>query len=124
MMKSLREKRKDFACSYYTRFILPLDVKAPENKDQFGENLIKLNGARCKSYWSSKTTITCEPDRLCEDQSMELPRINYQYNGKEYRYAYAVCMGEGFAETLKVNRYFEQMSALKTEDANFVRINR
>lgn len=45
----------------------------------------------------------CEPDRLCE-LSMELPRINYELNGKPYRYVYAVSNLEDSVEFTKVKQ--------------------
>ena len=62
---------------------------------------MRLEGFSCKSYWQNETTIFCEPDRLCE-QSLELPRINYQRNGKDYRFVYGVSQLDGFGEVEKV----------------------
>ncbi|EFX64845.1 hypothetical protein DAPPUDRAFT_333779 [Daphnia pulex] len=102
-VKSLRENKGDFTNTYYTRFVLPLaGIEPPVDKTfQKRENLIKLEGSKCISYWISDKIIFCEPDRL-SDLSLELPRINYSRNGLEYRFAYGISQTDGYAESEKI----------------------
>ncbi|KAK4028772.1 carotenoid isomerooxygenase-like [Daphnia magna] len=101
-LKSLRENRGDFTNTYYTRFVLPLGVEPPIGNDfQDCKNLVEVEGSKCKSYWQSNKIIFCEHERLLE-QSLELPRINYSRNGKEYRYVYGISQLDGYAEPEKI----------------------
>ena len=45
--------------------------------------------------------MICKPDHISL-HGIELPRINYQYNGKYYRYVYGIHATEGNPEPLQV----------------------
>ncbi|XP_068250106.1 carotenoid-cleaving dioxygenase, mitochondrial-like [Palaemon carinicauda] len=69
----------------HRRFVLPLDVQnAPQDI-----NLVTLPGTKCKATKRANDVIEIEG---CEISAhpFELQRINYQYNGREYRYSYGV----------------------------------
>ena len=64
--------------------------------------MIRLEGTKSKSYWTDKKVVFCEPDRLC-NLGIELPRINYDYNGKYYQYVYGISQSsDGSSESTKV----------------------
>jgi len=99
LRKNLQKDTPDLATARYTRFVLPLNVQAPDNEKRFGENLVKLEGVKCKSYWQNKEVVFCEPEQL-SDRPIELPRINYVHNGRHYRYVYGISQLEGSAENI------------------------
>ncbi|XP_077165730.1 beta,beta-carotene 15,15'-dioxygenase isoform X2 [Paroedura picta] len=66
------------------RFVLPLQsVKDAE----VGSNLVRLPSTTASAVKEKDGSIYCQPEILCEE--IELPRINYDYNGRKYRYIYA-----------------------------------
>ncbi|XP_067396245.1 beta,beta-carotene 15,15'-dioxygenase isoform X2 [Emydura macquarii macquarii] len=66
------------------RFVVPLGF----DKDaEVGTNLVKLPSTTATAMKEKDGNIYCQPEMLCE--GIELPRINYDYNGKKYRYIYA-----------------------------------
>ncbi|XP_006004911.1 beta,beta-carotene 15,15'-dioxygenase [Latimeria chalumnae] len=64
------------------RFVIPLQ---PDKDAELGTNLVKLASTTADAI-KEKDSIYCHPEILVED--IELPRINYNYNGKKYRYIY------------------------------------
>ncbi|KAL4613537.1 beta,beta-carotene 15,15'-dioxygenase-like [Arapaima gigas] len=64
------------------RFILPLST----DKGEAGTNLVKLEGSAATAVQQEDGSMYCTPDTLCE--GIELPGINYKFNGKKYRYCY------------------------------------
>lgn len=72
------------------RFVLPLDPqKAPA-----GTNLVTLPGTKCRSTRDAKGVVQCHSQDLSQDL-MEMPRINYRFNGKKYRYGYGFIPTKG-----------------------------
>lgn len=71
-------------------------------KSPGSDNLVEMEGSKAKSYWVNDKTIFCEPEQL-SDQNVELPRINYAHNGKEYQFVYGISMLDGYAESAKVS---------------------
>lgn len=71
------------------RFVLPLKV---ENSTNNG-NLVTLKDCKAtatvKQNSGAKPKVFLEPQHLTKDW-MELPRINYQYNGEKYNYFYSI----------------------------------
>ncbi|XP_053556642.1 beta,beta-carotene 15,15'-dioxygenase isoform X2 [Bombina bombina] len=66
------------------RFVIPLQT----DKDAGVEiNLVKLPQTTAKAMKDKDGNVSCQPEVLCE--GIELPRINYNYNAKKYRYIYA-----------------------------------
>ncbi|XP_046576729.1 beta,beta-carotene 15,15'-dioxygenase-like, partial [Haliotis rubra] len=70
------------------RYVLPLDVEKAES----GKNLVTLADTSATAVKQPDGSIYCSPDYITGDSSnavlMELPRINYAYNTKKYRYVY------------------------------------
>jgi carotenoid cleavage dioxygenase-like enzyme len=58
---------------------------------------------------ADKTTFHCTPELISPANYVELPRINYKFNGKKYKNYYAVCVLDtdietlGFSALVKVN---------------------
>ncbi|XP_053126352.1 beta,beta-carotene 15,15'-dioxygenase [Hemicordylus capensis] len=66
------------------RFVVPLQY----DKDaEVGVNLVRLPSTTATAVKEKDGSIYCQPEMLCE--GIELPRINYDYNGKKYRYIFA-----------------------------------
>ncbi|XP_066494064.1 beta,beta-carotene 15,15'-dioxygenase [Tiliqua scincoides] len=66
------------------RFVVPLRY----DKDaETGTNLVRLPSTTATAMKDKDGNIYCQPEVLCE--GIELPRINYNYNGKKYRYIFA-----------------------------------
>ncbi|ODM91952.1 Beta,beta-carotene 15,15'-monooxygenase [Orchesella cincta] len=69
------------------RYVLPLNVESAKP----GENLVKLKGATATASLRAgekKSTIDLTPQHFSE--MLELPRINYKYNGQNYTYIYGI----------------------------------
>ncbi|KFP90818.1 PREDICTED: beta,beta-carotene 15,15'-monooxygenase [Apaloderma vittatum] len=65
------------------RFVVPLQY----DKDaEVGSNLVTLQ-TTATAVKEKDGSIYCQPEILCE--GIELPRINYDYNGKKYKYIFA-----------------------------------
>ncbi|XP_063801850.1 beta,beta-carotene 15,15'-dioxygenase isoform X1 [Pseudophryne corroboree] len=69
---------------YAKRFVVPLQY---DKKANVGANLVRLPDTSATAVRDKDGEICCNPEILCE--GIELPRINYDYNGKKYRYVYA-----------------------------------
>ncbi|XP_061449840.1 beta,beta-carotene 15,15'-dioxygenase [Rhineura floridana] len=66
------------------RFVVPLQC----DKDaEVGSNLVRLPSTTATAVKENDGSIYCQPEILREE--IELPRINYDYNGKKYRYIFA-----------------------------------
>uniref|UniRef100_A0A8D0BZ10 Beta-carotene oxygenase 1 n=1 Tax=Salvator merianae TaxID=96440 RepID=A0A8D0BZ10_SALMN len=66
------------------RFVIPLQY----DKDaEVGSNLVRLPSTTATAVKEKDGSIYCQPEILCE--GIELPRINYDYNGRKYRYIFA-----------------------------------
>lgn len=66
------------------RFALPLHR---DQNAEVGSNLIKLTSTTARALKEKDDQVYCQPEFLYE--GLELPRINYSYNGKPYRYVFA-----------------------------------
>ncbi|XP_073763284.1 beta,beta-carotene 15,15'-dioxygenase isoform X1 [Danio rerio] len=71
----------------FTRFVFPLS-----DQGETGENLVKLKYTTASAVKEKDGKIMCQGEVLCE--GVELPRINYNFNGKKYRYSYMCCVDE------------------------------
>ncbi|GFO11249.1 beta,beta-carotene 15,15'-monooxygenase [Plakobranchus ocellatus] len=71
---------------HFARFVLPLQLKGAGE----GENLVKLPYTTATAVLAkgSQTTVCITPEIFEGNHGAELPRINYAYNGKKYRYFY------------------------------------
>ncbi|XP_076879794.1 beta,beta-carotene 15,15'-dioxygenase [Brachyhypopomus gauderio] len=66
------------------RFVLPLDVDLKDAPS--GTNHVKLEGTSATAVLQSDGSMYCTPETL--HHGLELPAINYKYNGKKYRFFY------------------------------------
>jgi len=58
-----------------------------------GDKLITLPNCKATAYISADNVVQCKPE-LLTNHWVELPRINYKYNGLPYNYMYGVCTNE------------------------------
>ncbi|KAK6294576.1 hypothetical protein J4Q44_G00354060 [Coregonus suidteri] len=65
------------------RFVLPLTLDKDTPK---GTNLVRLKDTTAKAVMQKDGSLYCLPDTIFE--GLELPGINYKFNGKKYRYFY------------------------------------
>lgn len=65
------------------RFVLPLQS---EKDAAIGSDLVKLKSTTATAVKEKEGSLFCHPEILCE--GAELPRINYDFNGKKHRYVY------------------------------------
>ncbi|XP_010213925.1 PREDICTED: beta,beta-carotene 15,15'-monooxygenase, partial [Tinamus guttatus] len=81
--KDFEENTKLTSVPTCKRFVVPLQY----DKDaEVGSNLVTLPST-ATAIKEKDGSIYCQPEILCE--GIELPRINYDYNGKKYRYVFA-----------------------------------
>ncbi|KAK1799376.1 hypothetical protein P4O66_006720 [Electrophorus voltai] len=71
----------------YKRFVLPLTNKVAE----IGKDLVNLNYTTASAVKEKDGKLLCQPEVLCE--GVEVPRINYNYNGQKHRYVYLNVVG-------------------------------
>ena len=90
-----------------SRIVNSINILFQSEKEVGKENLIELKGTECTAKWK-KGTIICKPERLC-DEVIELPRINYLYNGKNYRFAYGASQDEGTGNFSRVSRFWTRI---------------
>uniref|UniRef100_A0A671LG56 Beta,beta-carotene 15,15'-dioxygenase-like n=2 Tax=Sinocyclocheilus anshuiensis TaxID=1608454 RepID=A0A671LG56_9TELE len=67
------------------RFVLPLS-----DMGETGEDLVKLKYTTASAVKEKDGKVLCQGEVLCD--GVELPRINYNFNGKKYRYSYLCCV--------------------------------
>ncbi|NXW14647.1 BCDO1 dioxygenase, partial [Circaetus pectoralis] len=83
LSKDFAEKSKLTSIPTCKRFVVPLQY----DKDaEVGSNLVALPST-ATAVKEKDGSIYCHPEILCE--GIELPRINYDYNGKKYNYVFA-----------------------------------
>ncbi|XP_029922436.1 beta,beta-carotene 15,15'-dioxygenase [Myripristis murdjan] len=89
-LQNMRRENDDFIQSNKTfspptcqRFVLPLHI----HKDcPTGSNLVTLGDTTARAELQADGSVFCRPDMLFK--GLELPGINYKFNGKKYRYFY------------------------------------
>ncbi|MEQ2201763.1 hypothetical protein XENOCAPTIV_017600, partial [Xenoophorus captivus] len=77
----------------FKRFALP--IKSDKGVG-VGENVVKLKYTTASAVKEKEGKFTCHSEVLCE--GFELPRINYDFNGKKYRFVYGNIVEE-FAQS-------------------------
>ncbi|XP_056157163.1 beta,beta-carotene 15,15'-dioxygenase [Lampris incognitus] len=89
-MENINQDAKDFIQSHKSfsppvckRFVLPLNI---EKDSPEGTNLVDLKDTTARAVVQKDGSVYCQPDTLFE--GLELPGINYKFNGKKYRYFY------------------------------------
>nr|AAG15381.1 beta, beta-carotene 15,15'-dioxygenase [Mus musculus] len=82
--KDFEEKSRLTSVPTLRRFAVPLHV----DKDaEVGSNLVKVSSTTATALKEKDGHVYCQPEVLYE--GLELPRTNYAYNGKPYRYIFA-----------------------------------
>ncbi|KAI7814318.1 beta,beta-carotene 15,15'-dioxygenase [Triplophysa rosa] len=76
------------------RFVLPLS-----DKGETGEDLVKLEYTTASAVKEKDGKVLCQGEVLFD--GVELPRINYIFNGRKYRYAYA-CLVDKSPVAIKI----------------------
>ncbi|XP_040921779.1 beta,beta-carotene 15,15'-dioxygenase [Toxotes jaculatrix] len=71
----------------YRRFVLPV---RSDKGFAVGEDLVKLKYTTASAVKEKEGKLMCQPEVLCE--AFELPRINYDFNGKRHRFVYGNCV--------------------------------
>ncbi|XP_008305705.1 beta,beta-carotene 15,15'-dioxygenase [Cynoglossus semilaevis] len=71
----------------YRRFVLPT---SSDKGAAVGENLVKLTNTTATAVKEKEGKLWCQHEVLCE--GFELPRINYDSNGKKVKYVYGNCV--------------------------------
>ncbi|XP_072306089.1 beta,beta-carotene 15,15'-dioxygenase [Eucyclogobius newberryi] len=79
----LIESNKGFSPPVCTRFVLPLNISTESERKV---NLVTLKNTSATAVIQGDGSVYCTPDTIF--QGLELPRINYNFNTKKYRYVY------------------------------------
>uniref|UniRef100_A0A8C5N3V2 Beta-carotene oxygenase 1 n=1 Tax=Leptobrachium leishanense TaxID=445787 RepID=A0A8C5N3V2_9ANUR len=87
LRKDLTEETTLTSTPTCKRFVIPLQDEKVLKSVEVGANLVKLPKTTAKATKDKNGDIACSPEILCD--GIELPRINYAYNGKKNRYVYA-----------------------------------
>ncbi|XP_061568941.1 beta,beta-carotene 15,15'-dioxygenase [Cololabis saira] len=67
----------------YRRFALPTQ---PDKSVAAGKDLVNLTYTKASAVKEKEGKVICKAEVLCE--GFELPRMNYDFNGKKYRFCY------------------------------------
>ncbi|XP_031425205.1 beta,beta-carotene 15,15'-dioxygenase [Clupea harengus] len=84
---NLGSSNKAYSSPKCKRFALPLTDKGSE----VGADLVKLKYTTASAVKEKDGKVLCQPEVLCGD--VEVPRINYDYNGKKHRFVYMTKVG-------------------------------
>lgn len=79
----LMESTKDFSPPVCQRYVLPLNITKESER---GVNLVTLKDTSASAVIQDDGSVFCQPDTVFT--GLELPRINYDFNAKKYRYFY------------------------------------
>ncbi|KAK2859340.1 hypothetical protein Q5P01_003960 [Channa striata] len=88
-----------FAKSSYRRFALPIQA---DKRIPLGENLVNVKYTTATAVKEKEGKLLCQAEVLNED--FELPRINYDINGKRHRFVYGTCLEESTLKT-KIGKF-------------------
>ncbi|KAL1007236.1 hypothetical protein UPYG_G00083820 [Umbra pygmaea] len=69
------------------RFALPVQT---DMTNDFGEDMVQLKYTTASAVKDKHGKLLCQPEVLCD--GVELPRINYNFNGRKYRFVYMTCV--------------------------------
>uniref|UniRef100_A0A8C7YW35 Beta-carotene oxygenase 1 n=1 Tax=Oryzias sinensis TaxID=183150 RepID=A0A8C7YW35_9TELE len=78
----------------YRRFVLPI---RSDKGIAVGENMVKLRYTTATAVKQKEGKLTCQAEVLCE--GFELPRINYDFNGKKHQFVYGNIVEESVLST-------------------------
>ncbi|KAL3040941.1 hypothetical protein OYC64_011844 [Pagothenia borchgrevinki] len=73
----------------YKRFVLPVHS---DKGVAVGEDLVKLKYTTASAVKEKEGKLMCQAEVFCA--GFELPRINYDFNGKKHRFVYGNCVEE------------------------------
>ncbi|CAL1598045.1 unnamed protein product [Knipowitschia caucasica] len=79
----LEEANKAYSAPVCSRYVLPLNIHQDSER---GVNLVTLSDTSASAVIQEDGSVLCTPDTLFT--GLELPRINYNFNAKKYRYVY------------------------------------
>ncbi|XP_067104883.1 beta,beta-carotene 15,15'-dioxygenase [Osmerus mordax] len=71
----------------YRRFALPVQS---DKGAEVGEDLVTLKYTTASAVKQKEGKLLCQPEVVC--QGVEVPRLNYDFNGKKHRFAYMTCL--------------------------------
>eukprot|EP00095_Tigriopus_kingsejongensis_P002424 maker-scaffold386_size188734-snap-gene-0.22 protein:Tk02424 transcript:maker-scaffold386_size188734-snap-gene-0.22-mRNA-1 annotation:"-carotene -monooxygenase-like" len=83
---ALRDGTANVPVSEPIRFILPLSI--PEGAKS-GDNLVTLKDTKCTAKMETSSLLKVTEEKI-SGPNMEMPRINYSFNSKKYRFFYSV----------------------------------
>ncbi|XP_077480721.1 beta,beta-carotene 15,15'-dioxygenase [Stigmatopora argus] len=99
MKESPSSRDTNYSKPSYKRFALPVQ---PNKSAAIGDNLVKSTCTTATAVKEKEGKLTCQPEVLCE--GVELPRINYDFNGRRHRFVYN-CIVEESAHTKEVAKF-------------------
>uniref|UniRef100_A0AAQ5XLJ0 Beta-carotene oxygenase 1 n=1 Tax=Amphiprion ocellaris TaxID=80972 RepID=A0AAQ5XLJ0_AMPOC len=82
-------KDTGYSTPSYRRFVLPI---LSDKGVAVGQNLVKLKYTTASAVKEKEGKLVCQAEVLCD--GLELPRINYDVNGKRHRFVYGNCVEE------------------------------
>uniref|UniRef100_A0A671VQC2 Beta-carotene oxygenase 1 n=1 Tax=Sparus aurata TaxID=8175 RepID=A0A671VQC2_SPAAU len=94
-LSKLNKNTQDDAYSKpgYKRFVLPIQS---DKGIAVGEDLVKLKYTTASAVKEKEGKLRCQAEVLCE--GFELPRINYDFNGKKHRFVYGCGVEDSVAK--------------------------
>ncbi|XP_037549749.1 beta,beta-carotene 15,15'-dioxygenase isoform X1 [Nematolebias whitei] len=95
----------------YRRFALPV-----HSDKVVGENMVKLKYTRASAVKEKEGKLVCQAEVLCE--GFELPRINYDFNGKKHQFVYGNIVAESALTTQIAKFDTETKTTVYWEEAN------
>ncbi|XP_012935154.2 beta,beta-carotene 15,15'-dioxygenase [Aplysia californica] len=114
----LMKSNADYLC-FYARFVLPLNI----DKAKEGENLVTLPGSKATAVPrpGSGNCVDVTNDAIFGGSAFfELPRINYDFNGRKNRYAYGTSLiNPTNQRVMKFDLQERKMTEWKCEDKHY-----
>ncbi|XP_005093306.1 beta,beta-carotene 15,15'-dioxygenase [Aplysia californica] len=114
----LMKSNADFLC-YYARFVLPLNI----DKAKEGENLVTVSGSKATAVLrpGSGNCVDVTNDAIFGGSAFfELPRINYDFNGRKIRYAYgSSVLNPTNQRVMKFDLHERKMTEWKCDDKHY-----
>ncbi|XP_038581883.1 beta,beta-carotene 15,15'-dioxygenase [Micropterus salmoides] len=102
-LSKLKENDKLYDVTYskpsYRRFALPVHS---DKGIAVGEDIVTVKYTTASAVKEKEGKLLCQAEVLCE--GFELPRINYDINGKRHRFVYGNCVEES-ALSLKITKF-------------------
>ncbi|XP_060919915.1 beta,beta-carotene 15,15'-dioxygenase [Labrus mixtus] len=83
LKENLQFQDDSYSKPKYRRFVLPI---RSDKGIAVGEDLVKLKYTTASAVKEKEGKLMCQSEVLCE--GFELPRLNYDFNGKKHRFVY------------------------------------